>query len=641
MNTIKKLRFYIVSLLLSAFAFSSCLKEVFLPISNGENDVTIVINVPGGLASSRAIIEGSADDNAVNRIDVLMFDINNGLRYAGRVIPVFINEIDLTTKSFTISVPEGNFVFMILANAKDIIDDAPLVVGTTTKAGAYTLLTESLPIRTGVVPPFYVWNANPSSIGYKDFPMWGEVTIDARTATTVNTKLVRMLAKINVKFYQPIDAPTSISDKLSITEIHLCNYNTRGFLASTGWTEWNPPLFTLDGLPNLPDPVPSAKLTGYGNRLVYPASAIINNTCIDEIFLFEVAAPTDNSIAQRRESTCLIIVGHYDGSPDLSYYRVDIVNSAGTYLNILRNHHYEIIIQDVKGPGAPTGEIAYDSELITITATVRVWNAGYDVNINYPGQFRLITNRSEFTLASSGMPAQSFLVFSDNPGGWEVEPGYPSWIRFNPAIPGNANTIDFTNVEIYCDLHTDIDPRTGEFWIRTKTAPIIRKKITVTQMPPPVPIGNETIVLEDWRASVIIQPVALADDPAVNNARITLALNTLASLSNTTGFMAPEPCDHFAIYFRNAVTHDIIIDMTPYNDKFITGDVVMFDAKKLVTSWGNNGTTNYELEVTFNDAYWEMTPAWQTPDVDGVSGATTTNPTNPIRNLGSIILIRK
>ncbi|MDR0334117.1 MAG: FimB/Mfa2 family fimbrial subunit [Dysgonamonadaceae bacterium] len=462
----KKFRFNIVSLILFAFALSSCMADEITPDKN-ESDITIKINIP--TATSRAIVGGSADDNAINRIDILIFDAD---RYVGRVSPIFINNISPTSKSFTVSVPEGNLELVILANSKNAIDAAPLVVGTT-KLAAYALLTESLPARTAGVPLSGIWNAQPGSTGYKNFPMWGEVIINTLTQTTATVTLVRALAKINIRFLNQ-----TISDKLQITEISLCNYSSQGFLGSRNWSWANPAFSTPDAT--------ATKQTGYENRLIYPVLPVDGNDFIDQIFLFEVAPPDNPSnpiIADRVAATCLIIRGYLQGSTDPSYYRVDLRDSNGMYLSVTRNHIHDIVITDVIGVGANTGEIAYNSELIDIVATVRQWDAGQEVDINY-GQFQMITNGFEFLLPYIGTPAQTLEIFSNYPAGWTVESGYPSWV--NLSITSSINTTDF--IVITCESNPTTDLRTGEFYISTA---LLRKKITITQSAAPgVIIGD-------------------------------------------------------------------------------------------------------------------------------------------------------
>ena len=403
MYKMKRMKYYTIALLSVLFLLGGCISEEIVP-NSGENTITVTIGVPA-TATTRAIVH-EVDDLVIDRIDVLIF--NAGGAYLGRVSPTFINGTG-ANRYFTVRVPQGNIDLVILANSRDRIDAiAPsLVVGTTTRAAANALLTESLPAGN-------IWNAQPGSPGYRHIPMWGEIlNINAATTPTVSGELIRALAKINVRFLNQ-----TVSDRLQITGVSLFNFHTTGNLAAPGFPTQNPT--------NI-----SNKQTGFTNGVTFPASVIVNNQIIDEIFLFEVAPPANPSNptpADRVASTALIIRGYFDGSTIPSYYRIDLRSDAGVFLGVTRNHHYEIIINSVTGPGANTAAIAYDSEAINITATVRAWDLGASMEVHY-GQYLMRTNASRFTFLSTGNPAQALNIFSDHPGGWTVEPGFPTWIR--------------------------------------------------------------------------------------------------------------------------------------------------------------------------------------------------------------------
>ncbi|MDR2891262.1 MAG: hypothetical protein LBV18_06715, partial [Alistipes sp.] len=107
-------------------------------------------------------------------------------------------------------------------------------------------------------------------------------------------------------------------------------------------------------------------------------------------------------------------------------------------------------------------------------------------------------------------------------------------------------------------------------------------------------------------------------------------------------------CNYFALYFDGAIDQDIAIDMDEYPG-FSVGDVVMFDAKKLVSAWGYDEVPgemgNYTLAVDYDPAVWRLVAAaqpapdpWSDPLLDAVSGPTTQTPAAQIRNRGSVIL---
>ena len=449
MYKMKRMNYYITALLSVLFLLTGCLSEDITP-NNGENEITVTIGVPT-IASTRAIVHG-VDDMVIDRIDVLIF--NAGGAYLGRVIPAFINAGDGITHDyrFTIRVPQGNLDLVILANSAASVDAATLVVGTTTRAQANAQLTTALPANN-------IWNATPGSPGYRHIPMWGEISnINAATQSTVNGELIRALAKIDVTF-----ANQAVSDRLTITGVSLFNFATTGNLAALGTQ----------------NPNTTNKQTGFANGVTFPNSVIANNEIRDQIFLFEVAPPANPANptpADRVASTALIIRGLFDGavSPNYSYYRIDMRDGTGPFLGVTRNHHYQIIINSVTGPGSNTAAIAYDSEAINITATVRAWDLGGTVVVHY-GQYLMRTNANRFTFAQGG-GTQSLNIFSDHPGGWTVENPHSSWITLG-GTTSSTNTTDWQTMTIFVADGTP--QQTGYFFIVTAG---LRKRITVQQI---------------------------------------------------------------------------------------------------------------------------------------------------------------
>lgn len=165
-------------------------------------------------------------------------------------------------------------------------------------------------------------------------------------------------------------------------------------------------------------------------------------------------------------------------------------------------------------------------------------------------------------------------------------------------------------------------------------------------------VDDENMTLKEWEIAEYINPVMMVPGKEdINNRKINAAMEALELLSRT-GYPI-KASKYFALYFSGAMDMDVTVDMSryPYFDK---GDVVMLDAKKLVTKWdyidvkgeGDEalGTGNYTLKVELNGE-WILTDAaqpapdlWSDPQVDAISGPTTQNPSSYIRNRGSIVL---
>lgn len=183
-------------------------------------------------------------------------------------------------------------------------------------------------------------------------------------------------------------------------------------------------------------------------------------------------------------------------------------------------------------------------------------------------------------------------------------------------------------------------------------------------------VEDDSMTLNPWNINVYVNPVVMiTDHPEVNGRKIDAAMRALETISmngySDPNFIPETRCNYFAIYFSGIIDMDIIVDMGEYPG-FQVGDVVMLDAKKLVTAWGRVGhddtgsaedgyTDNYTLEVLFDEDVWELMDAMQPqpepysppsypPGVDAVSGATTNSndnendPLAAIQNKGSVIV---
>ncbi|MDL2304717.1 fimbrillin family protein [Bacteroides sp. OttesenSCG-928-D19] len=170
--------------------------------------------------------------------------------------------------------------------------------------------------------------------------------------------------------------------------------------------------------------------------------------------------------------------------------------------------------------------------------------------------------------------------------------------------------------------------------------------------------------LESWKSLIMVQPISLGSGQITDQNRIHSALNAFVLLNKERlADKVANEVKYYAIYLKNDVKHDIVIDMTNYNDAddFTAEEQIIFDAEKLITGWGNDGTRYYNFSIINYEEAWELVDARQplgnlityNPEVDGVSSATTRNdgkngkpansafPSNTINYKGSIILERK
>jgi hypothetical protein len=378
-------------------------------------------------------------------------------------------------------MPRGNYDLMVLANAKDIVDAATLVVGTTPKTGTTTsadrLLRASLPNPS---LPFVLrgWNAQPGSTGYRPFPMWGEVLnfTPETSGGTMNVDLIRMLAKVNIRFANT-PAGQVARDKLNITGIMLFNTNSEGYLVSRGYNQ-----SATSVSQHAPDAIITPASHGYNNMIIYLPVGAGFNVSVDEIFLFEAVAAA--SAANRTGAVSLIIEGRYDGSTVPTYYRIDMADSDGNYFDIIRNHYYDIVITAIDGPGHSLAQDAYNAKPFNITTAINAWDERGMNNHTYDGRYQITVDYDNYKFDNSGSPAQPLRIYTDVPQGWTIEvPAEHNWIKVNGALTASYDNsvVPFvsTTIQITCDNNSStVFSRQGSFFI---VAGNLRKEIIVTQ----------------------------------------------------------------------------------------------------------------------------------------------------------------
>ena len=182
---------------------------------------------------------------------------------------------------------------------------------------------------------------------------------------------------------------------------------------------------------------------------------------------------------------------------------------------------------------------------------------------------------------------------------------------------------------------------------------------------------DNSLNLDPWGTSIVLQTVMLSSEAAHDQANIN---STLALLNYISVTGSGTTYNWFGIYGVNDVNHNITINIGALGlNSFRAGQHIILDFKKTVRTWGNDGTNPYTLSVTSYGG-WSLADAKQTYDfgsglyqykdedtgeyveIDGISGATlpldlynresdpiyvkTVQPSASISAKGSIILVK-
>lgn len=395
----KQIFFYILPLLLVLIGCRDDYEEGdHFPVSKeGKVQVPFSISMPAQLPKTYALDEN--DENEVRSIDILAFKVNgNDETFAyraqadqGSIVDDGVNN----KKKFVVTLfKDGSqtYRFVALANAKDELDN--------TFAGGITVGTSKDAIMQQLqLTGINKWNVNNGTAGYLPIPMWGETpnSIIIQDNTTItDLKLLRMVAKMNVK----ID-PSISENSFALSSVSLYNYYSSGRIVPDAENLLSGSSSTVEK--------PTVIGTTTKGPIDYEGSSIVtNNSIINNIYTFESVVPKTASEVNLSKVTTLVLGGKYNGSTEVSYYRVDIANGK-TYLDILRNHLYTINITKVKSAGYGTKEDAFNSRPINIEAEVVVWDEAAIGNIEFDGQFMLAVSQGKFDFTKS-----AYTTFSDD-----------------------------------------------------------------------------------------------------------------------------------------------------------------------------------------------------------------------------------
>lgn len=360
---------YFYLLLLSLIALS-CVdeEERGSNLKEGETvnvDLDLYLPVPSAL-STRAIT--SKEEAKVETVKVLVFD-NSGNYLADQSRDVDVADKTQTTdenggSKLTVRVPlkitKSNVSIVVLANvvnegtsgAPAYLTTIPAINNTDTKDTYLRKLDFSLGAGAK-------WNAT-NTDDYRRFPMWGEIT-KSITADLITIDLLRALARVNVMI-----APEAGNFKL--TSVQVQNSSEGGRIVS------DYPSINSDG--NVSGVLrPTLSRYGDNDNLVYKDAEIVDNTCVNQIYIPEAAASSVKGDAY--DGVYLIIGGTINNVQKL--YRVYITNTGkndGELLPILRNHTYKVNVTKV-GEG-----------LNDITVTIEDWN---EVSIRSPYEQNTLT----------------------------------------------------------------------------------------------------------------------------------------------------------------------------------------------------------------------------------------------------------
>ena len=419
-----------LSIFFIVISAASCVNDDFSSKNTAEGSkgvVNLQLRVPKSSTASTRVADPIAENN-VKTVEVLLFDTNGKFTYK----PIYNDKItsdtgDSSIKNFTITVPEGTYDMVVLANSKDILANALM----TFQKGA----TKEEVLSKLTLTKNDKWAIKSGSAAQRSIPMWGEVknlVVQSNLAKKTSINMLRMVSRIDV-----VLSTQEARDKFSLESVRIYNYNNEGLVApeEANWDSSNK-VVTATTVPNtakkLGNPgaaTPTEPLLYQGAEIDLDSNQAKGVASVGDIFLFESKAGSETTLSN---NTCIIIGGKYEGSSENSFYRIEIAKSTGVtntieFMSLLRNHNYKINVTKVKGAGYTTPDEAFNARAINIEANIIEWDEADLGEIVFDGQYMLGVSSLKYRFtkearSKNAIKGDNILKLkTDYPSGWVVE----------------------------------------------------------------------------------------------------------------------------------------------------------------------------------------------------------------------------
>lgn len=435
---------------------ASCTKELSSEVvpggggKGGESEVTLKLQVPGTAAGAKTRAVTEEEENKIDDLYVLAFKVDKDdnqetfdYYVAAKKQSTQGPQGDLSTWTASLKVKDYQQTFVMIANAQGttgkVNEQIAALAGSSvghSKMQMLAKLTETL----NEDEKTQGFNAA-SDTNHHPFTMYGQTkatTITEKYGHSLTVSMHRIMAQVQVTFTGDA-ADNAIFEAENVL---LYNFNDRARvipdkLGVTGKDYVNTPTIP-QGAVLLP-----AKADGKEIVPTYAVDAAAKNIA-HAIYLFETAQPKDGT-EKHVKRPCLIVQGKYKQENTSCYYRVDLATTdAGgivTYMDVKRNHSYNVTISKVTGRGHDSPQKALESKPANITATVVAWNVSEMDNIDFDGQRVLGIGTMKYQLgkrggnellqqvkASKGLAWTATLYAADDYG--QATTNVPDWIKF-------------------------------------------------------------------------------------------------------------------------------------------------------------------------------------------------------------------
>jgi len=491
----------IITLFLTLF-LASCTIDTdrFSPDKEEGEEIAFTLRMPVQSAGTRAMSD--EDENRVTQVDILVFrPVDNQFVEVVSTDKIEDDENEINLKTFYVRLRgETTLNLVILGNSQDILraafpDDEDMKGLTKDEILSELVLSYEGP-----------W-VDPQGKAIRPFPMWGfrdnaNVKDDDFTGEENAIRMTRMVVRIDVH------VSDAAQDEFKLNEVYLYNSYLSGKLVHSMGSGWD----VTEHKATEPD-IPVTATSKWRVDYIDSPSPVTTPGISSEKVIYTLEAPKGDENALL-ETTALVVGGIYES--EQYYYRVDFAatnkENKIDFIPLVRNHNYEIHIQEVKGKGYLTPDDAFRKGMTNMELDILAWNEAGMGDITFGAQYQLTVNTDSFFFYSNGRE-QILKVYTDHPDGWVVvkenESDLP-WLKIDPLYgdPEESVEIKLSAEELAAPL-TD---RFGFFYIQAGN---LRKKIKVYQsLEAELYLEVEPTLLIFRKSAVVPQTVTVTVDPA-------------------------------------------------------------------------------------------------------------------------------
>ena len=464
-------KWIIVWLLPALLWLVGCSEESIYEQPAGKRVTELTLNVALPMAFEPTTYAASeAQENQVDSINVLGFETSTKkllFHTQGVDLKDAAGSVNGDKKSFRVLIPNGTYtsVFLVvIGNAHNEIATA-LQTNTVTMGMTHDQVATALQLTKYSTDPTAngKWTVKPSP--FRAFPMWGrtgDIDLKSASLSIPALSLLRSVARADVE----VDSGNGLSN-FEMKEVWLGN--------SMRHLQLLPLDRNIDPSNSLvTDASVRYSATSTSNvysQIKYDVPNANQNAFMGEVFIPEHAKGVSGTNV--KWNCCLVIGGYYNGSPTISYYRVDFAkttrNASGDvtgseYLPVMRNHKYAVNITKIKGAGATSVTTAMAGAGVNIAVDV-ICKSEDIVNIVYDGQYMLGIDRphDDYKLSNQAT-SHSVAVSTTFPSGWKATTAQ-SWITLKNSTQNAAGQSNLT-FDIAAQASSSSAKRTGQIQIQ-------------------------------------------------------------------------------------------------------------------------------------------------------------------------------